>query len=154
MTIFKAKGVSRIEQPEKNNYGWYVRVRYHGEIKSKFFADRKNGGRGKAFQMAKSWYKKEMKAIIKKIGGKQTEEVGVPKGVVVTVNKRNNTGVVGIQKIVRKKATKTYKAFRVSFKENGKNKTRFFSIEKYGEKKAFEMARKFRVEKLLQKDEG
>ena len=67
MTIFTSKGISRIEQPEKFTFGWYVRYRYQGQIKSKFFSDRKHGGRDKAFMKAKSYYKKQMKKIIKKI---------------------------------------------------------------------------------------
>ncbi|GAB4378702.1 MAG: hypothetical protein Kow0042_27390 [Calditrichia bacterium] len=147
-SIFKAKGVSRIEQPEKHNFGWYVRVRYKGEVKNKFFSDKKNGGKAKAFQLAKSWYKKEIKKIVKRIGGGAIE-AGIPSGILVTVNKRNNTGVVGVQRIERKKKTTTYRAYRVTFKEGGKHKTRFFSIDKYGDKQAFEMARRFKAEKLL-----
>ncbi len=150
MSVFSAKGISRIEQPEKRTYGWYARVRYKGVIRSKFFADAKNGGRGKAFQMAKSWHRKEMRKIIKKIGGKDVEPHTIPKGTVVTVNKSNNTGIVGIQKIVKQKKTTTYKAYRVVYKSKEGYKAKFFSIAKYGEKEAFELARKFKVEKMLE----
>ncbi|GAB4339659.1 MAG: hypothetical protein Kow0037_24880 [Calditrichia bacterium] len=150
--IFHAKGVSRIEQPEKHNFGWYARARYKGEVRSKFFSDKKYGGRAKAFQLAKSWYRKEIKEIIKKIGGESFSEVSIPKGAIVTYNKKNNTGVVGVQKITRKKKTKTYVAYRVTYKENGKYKTKFFSVEKYGDKEAFEKARRFKAEKLVKQN--
>lgn len=144
------KGVSRIDQAEKNTYGWYVRIRYKGETKSKFFADKKYGGRDKAFYQAKNWYKKESNKILRRIGGRDFEGRGIVDGILVTVHKDNNTGIVGIQKIVRKKKTTTYRAYRVVFKDHGKYKTKFFSIDKYGDKEAFEMARKFRAEKLLE----
>jgi len=149
--MWSHKGVSRIDQPEKNTFGWYVRIRFKGETKSKFFADRKYGGRDKAFYQARAWYRKESRKILKRIGGRGFKAASsVVAAPLVTVHKDNNTGIVGIQKIVRKKKTTTYRAYRVVYKENGKYKTKFFSIDKYGDKEAFEMARKFRAEKLLE----
>ena len=45
-------GVSRIDQPEKKNHGWYVRVTYKGKTEQKFFADKSNGGKPKALKAA------------------------------------------------------------------------------------------------------
>lgn len=45
-------GVSRIDQPEKKNHGWYVRVTYKGKTEQKFFADKSNGGKTKALKAA------------------------------------------------------------------------------------------------------
>ena len=45
-------GVSRIDQPEKKNHGWYVRVTYKGKTEQKFFADKSNGGKTKALKSA------------------------------------------------------------------------------------------------------
>lgn len=45
-------GVSRIDQPEKKNHGWYVRVTYKGKTEQKFFADKSNGGKSKALKAA------------------------------------------------------------------------------------------------------
>jgi hypothetical protein len=143
MTIFSSKGISRIEQPEKFTFGWYVRFRYQGKIKSKFFSDRKYGGRAKAFMKAKSYYKKQMKRIIKMITGEEVDKI--PNTILVTKHKSNNTGIVGIQKIKRKRKTGGfYQAYRVAWKDQDRVKTKFFSIEKYGDKDAFEKARKFK----------
>jgi hypothetical protein len=45
-------GISRIDQPEKKNHGWYVRVTFKGNITQKFFADKTNGGKNKALKLA------------------------------------------------------------------------------------------------------
>lgn len=47
-------GVSRIDQPEKKNHGWYVRVTYRGKTEQKFFADKSNGGKSKALKAAQA----------------------------------------------------------------------------------------------------
>ena len=47
-------GVSRIDQPEKKNHGWYVRVTYKGKTEQKFFADKSNGGKSKALKGAQA----------------------------------------------------------------------------------------------------
>jgi len=47
--------ISRIDQEIKNQHGWYVRVRYKGESASKFFSDRKHGGKGEALGIARNW---------------------------------------------------------------------------------------------------
>ena len=45
-------GISRIDQPEKKNHGWYVRVTYTGKTEQKFFADKAHGSKPKALKMA------------------------------------------------------------------------------------------------------
>ena len=45
-------GISRIDQPEKKNHGWYVRVTYKGKTEQKFFADKAHGTKPKALKMA------------------------------------------------------------------------------------------------------
>ncbi len=45
-------GISRIDQPEKKNHGWYVRVTFKGKTEQKFFADKAHGTKPKALKMA------------------------------------------------------------------------------------------------------
>ncbi len=47
----KMYGISRIDQPEKHNHGYYVRVY---RCASKFFADKVHGGKRRAFEAAES----------------------------------------------------------------------------------------------------
>lgn len=51
----KHSGVSRIDQAPKFTHGWSVRVRIEGKIKSKFFSDKKLGGRDMALVKALEW---------------------------------------------------------------------------------------------------
>lgn len=48
-------GISRIDQVEKKNHGWYVRVTFKGVITQKFFADKTHGGKAKALKMAQDY---------------------------------------------------------------------------------------------------
>ena len=144
------KGISRIESEDSHTYGWYVRVRFNGKVKSKFFSDRKNGGVAQALNKARRFYKKEMQKILKKTHGEAPEKL--PNRILVTKNKNNNTGVVGVQKIERQNTGgSVYKAYRVCWTEKtGKAKTKFFSIAKFGEKEAFRMACEFRKQRLFE----
>ena len=45
-------GISRIDQVEKKNHGWYVRVTFKGTITQKFFADKTHGGKSRALKRA------------------------------------------------------------------------------------------------------
>ena len=46
-------GISRIDQPEKHNHGWFVRIRLKGKITSKFFADKLHRGKQAALTEAR-----------------------------------------------------------------------------------------------------
>jgi hypothetical protein len=48
-------GISRIDQPEKKNHGFYVRITNKGKTSQKFFPDKSCGGKPKAQKMAKSY---------------------------------------------------------------------------------------------------
>lgn len=50
------RGITRIDQPEKFNHGWFVRITRQGKTYSMFFSDRLNGGKGKALAAAKKGY--------------------------------------------------------------------------------------------------
>lgn len=48
----KHAGISRIDQKERNTYGWYVRAQAGGRAYAKFFADASCGGKTKALERA------------------------------------------------------------------------------------------------------
>lgn len=48
-------GVSRIDQPEKANHGWYVRITKNGHTEQKFFADKSYGGKDPALEHAREF---------------------------------------------------------------------------------------------------
>lgn len=50
------KGISRIDQPEKRTYGFFVRLTRKGKTRSAFFPDKTHGGREKALAAAQQHY--------------------------------------------------------------------------------------------------
>jgi hypothetical protein len=46
-------GISRIDQVEKKNHGWYVRVTLKGVTSQKFFSDKVHGNKNKSLTAAK-----------------------------------------------------------------------------------------------------
>ena len=87
-TTKKHKDITRIDQESKRTHGWYVRVNFQGEIKTKFFSDRKNGGRDKSLIFAISWRNKTEKNLGK---------IRTDKHVVTVSKTKTSTGVVGVQ---------------------------------------------------------
>ena len=51
------KGISRIDQPEKHNHGFFVRLQCQRKIHSAFFADKSHGGREQALAAAQKHYR-------------------------------------------------------------------------------------------------
>ena len=56
-------GISRIDQPEKRNHGWFVRITLKGEVISKFFADKSHDGKSTALAAAR----RHRDALVKKL---------------------------------------------------------------------------------------
>lgn len=150
MGITKNKGISRIDSEACRTYGWYVRARVNGKVISKLFSDVKYGGRAKALMKARRFYKKSMHKLVKQNTDFTTDKIPVKP--IISRNNRNNTGIVGVQKIVRHNPGGTvYQAYRANWTErNGKPHTKFFSVEKLGERQAFKMACEVRNQKLLE----
>lgn len=137
------KGVSRIDHPAKNMFGWYVRVPFQGRIYSKFFNDNKHGGKEKALKKAVQYRNK----IEREIGKPRTDRP------VVTSNPKNRTGVLGVQRVVsirknKKAPPKEYVAYVVTWQpESGVLKREIIPVEPLGEEKAFQKAVKIRRQK-------
>jgi hypothetical protein len=142
-TIQSQKGISRIET--SSTLGWYVRVYRNKKTYSKFFSDTKYGGKDKALEMA-LFEKEELSKMISKIPKKPTKRR------VVTKDKRNTTGVLGVSRTSKKASNgKSYDCYTVSWRPEPKvQKSTSFSIKKYGEEKALEMAIQLRRKKINQ----
>lgn len=127
----KHKDVARIDQESKRTHGWYVRVRFKGKTHSKFFSDKKNGGRYSSLLAALAW----RDATESKLGKQRTDRH------MVTVS-NTTTGVVGVRlndKLGR---------YEVSWvNREGKQGKTSVSIAKHGKKKAFERACTIRKKK-------
>ncbi|MDF1577333.1 MAG: AP2/ERF family transcription factor [Desulfurivibrionaceae bacterium] len=127
----KHKDVARIDQESKRTHGWYVRVRFLGKTHSKFFSDKKNGGRYSSLLAALAWRDKKEKEL-----GKQRTDRHI-----VTVS-NTSTGVVGVR------LNEKLGRYEVSWvNKDGKQGKTSVSVAKHGKKKAFERACEIRKKK-------
>lgn len=127
----KHKDIARIDQEEKRTHGWYVRVRYLGKTHSKFFSDKKNGGRYSSLLSALAWRDKTEE----KLGKKRTDKH------IVTVS-NTGTGVVGVR------LNEKLNRYEVSWvNSQGKQGKTSVSIIKHGKDEAFNIACRIRTEK-------
>ncbi len=129
----KYKDIARIDQEAKRTHGWYVRVRFQGKTKSKFFSDKKQGSRDTALMGAVAW----RDSTEKKIGKLRTDRH------IVTVSRsKSRTGVVGVR------LNKEFNRYEVSWvTAEGRQKKTSISIRKHGREAAFIKACTIRQEK-------
>jgi hypothetical protein len=133
MTSVKRKptaGISRIDQPEKHNHGYFVRVQRNGKLHSAFFTDKKFGGRAKALAAAQKHYR----ALLARLGPPQQKS---RRWWAELRRRKGSSSVVGVQRVaVRRgdmlreywKATWSPKPYVVARKQ--------FSVRKHGYSKA------------------
>ena len=124
----KHKDIARIDQEGKRTHGWYVRVRYMGRTHSKFFSDRKCGGRYSSLLSALAWRDKTEADLGKVRTDKQ----------IVTVS-NSKTGVVGVR--LNEKLNRYEVSWVTATGKQGKTSV---SIRKHGKGKAFVLACKVR----------
>ena len=124
LLLEKHKDIARIDQEEKRTHGWYVRVRYYGKTYSKFFSDRKCGGRYSSLLSALAWRDKTEADLGK---------VRTDKHIVTVSNSK--TGVVGVR--LNSKLNR-YEVSWVTIE--GKQGKTSVSIRRHGPEKAFEKA--------------
>ncbi len=129
--VEKHKDIARIDQEEKRTHGWYVRVRFQGKTHSKFFSDKKCGGRYSSLLAALAW----RDATEASLGKTRTDKH------IVTVS-NTDTGVVGVR------FNEKLNRYEVSWvNAMGKQGKTSVSISKHGKKKAFEKACAIRRQK-------
>ena len=125
------KDIARIDQETKRTHGWYVRVRFQGITHSKFFSDKKCGGRYSSLLSAIAWRDSTEKSLGKIRTNKH----------LVTVS-NSGTGVVGVRLNTR------FNRYEVSWvTTEGKQGKTSVSIRKHGKENAFIKACKIRQEK-------
>ena len=137
------KGISRIDQTERKTHGWYVRVRFNGMQRSKFFSDEAHGGREEALALAVQHR------------NRTEQELGKPRTdrLVIARNPRNRSGITGIQRKTKTIKTETGErtiknVYEVSWNpEPGKLCRTWVSIDEYGEEAALRKACAIRREK-------
>ena len=131
VTLKKHKDIARIDQESKKTHGWYVRVRFLGTTHSKFFSDKKCGGKNSSLLSAISWRDKTEK----KLGKVRTNKH------MVTVS-NSGTGVVGVR------LNENLNRYEVSWVSvQGKQGKTSVSITRHGKRKAFSRACAIRRER-------
>ncbi len=125
--------ISRVDQPERNNYGYYVRVTRKGKQYAKFFSDSREGGKRKALQAAR-----EHEAVL-------LEKLPpvVRRG---KITARNSSGRVGVSRSSSTRRGHEYEYWQAAWSEGSEKKSVKFSISKYGEEGAKRRAIKARRE--------
>ncbi len=133
-------GITRIDQPEKKNHGFYVRITHRGTTHQKYFPDKSSGGKTKALKLAKEYRDKLLEKM-----PKYKQEMAARKK-----RKALKSGVTGVTHVVSKVGeNKQYQYWQAAWAdENGKRRTAKFSISRYGKEKALEMAVKARNKAL------
>ena len=127
----KHKDIARIDQESKKTHGWYVRVRFKGKVHSKFFSDKKSGGKSSSLLSAIAWRDKTEK----KLGKVRTNKH------MVTVS-NSGTGVVGVR------LNENLNRYEVSWVSvQGKQGKTSVSITRHGKRKAFSRACAIRRER-------
>jgi len=147
------KNISRIDQPAKNTFGWFVRIRRDGNKISRFFSDGKYGSREKALQSAQEFRNKNLD---------EWQSFAKNYDRAMHLGKESNIGYPGISYCVKSKTRngEIYKehVFQVSYSpEKGLHKNKSFYIPKARNKREFkknyeaklQMAIKFRDDQMM-----
>lgn len=129
------KDIARIDQEIKRTHGWYVRVRFQGDTHSKFFSDKKYGGRYSSLLSAISWRDNTEK----KLGKIRTNKH-------VVTQSSSGTGVVGVR------LNEKLNRYEVSWVSGtGRQGKTSVSINKHGQEHAFKRACAIRQRKEMER---
>jgi len=120
-------GISRIEQPEKKHFGYYVRLNWRGTQYAKFFADKKYGGQQKALKAAEAHFDEldEKMPLDSQVG---------------RMSVRNRSGIVGVSRTKSASRGHQYEYWQARWGSGNDRKSAKFSIHKYGEEEAKNLA--------------
>jgi hypothetical protein len=138
----RTPGICRIDQPEKHNHGFFVRLHRRGKIHSKFFSDKRHGGRPQALAAAQ----KHFQELLKKFGLTKP----MPRRLWAQIRRlKGSTGMVGVRRIVVKRPDYKQAYWKASWSPRlGVVRKRMFSVRKHGARKAKALAIRARKEGL------
>ena len=129
--IMDCYAISRIDLPEIRSHGWQVRLSRRGRKFSRFFSDRKYGGREVALGIAREFRDE----LVARLPDRERS------GAAGKLTRRNISGVVGVSRIIVRTAMARYEFWQATWSPNpGVRRRVKFSIRRYGEKRAFELA--------------
>ena len=123
--------ISRIDLSAMRSHGWQVRLTRRGRRYSRFFSDRKHGGREVALQMAQNFRDELLARLPDRQKGGATGKM----------TRRNISGVVGVSRIVVRTPEAKYEFWQATWSlDTGLRRRAKFSIRRYGEDRAFQLA--------------
>jgi hypothetical protein len=125
----KYKGITRIDHPAKRTFGYFVRVTWNKQRRSKFFSDSVYGDRLAALATALEW----RNSAEQELGKPRTERqvIGVA---------RTDTGIVGVRRTV-KDGRDVYEA---TWRDGNRIRRTSYSVAKHGARRALALARRAR----------
>lgn len=129
-TPSRTPGICRIDQPEKHNHGFFVRLARRGKIHSAFFSDKKFEGRESALAAAQEHYRK----LRVKLGEPKTNSrrfwAELPR-------RKGRSGIIGVQKLVDRRSRKPVTVWKATWSpEPYVVRRKQFSVRRYGAKRA------------------
>jgi hypothetical protein len=129
-TPSRTPGICRIDQLEKHNHGFFVRLARRGRIHSAFFADKKHGGREAAFAAAQKHYRQ----LRVKLGEPKTN---TRRFWAELRRRKGRSGIHGVQKIVDRRSGKPVTVWKATWSpEPYVVRRKQFSVRKHGAKRA------------------
>lgn len=133
-------GITRIDQPEKKNHGYYVRITHRGKGVQKYFPDKSLGGKPKALKAARAF----RDAVLDKMPRYKQESACRKK------RRIKHSGIIGVTHVVSKSPKgKVYEYWQAAWVDGDeRRRTAKFSIARYGDGKAMDLAKKARRDGL------
>lgn len=129
----KLKGISRVDQPERNVAGWLVRVAYKRQRRRRYFGDRAHGGRMLALLAARDWRDQAEREL-----GKPRSE-----GRVVARSRLGPDAIPGVRETIRRGR----RVFEVTYQIAGVSRKTTVSIDRHGYDEARRRALQLRSER-------
>jgi len=128
----RSRGIARIDQREKHNHGFFVRLQRTGIIHSAFFADKSYGGKRRAFRAAQKHFRsleKKYRPMTRKCWAEM-------------LRRKGKSGIIGVRRMVLRQRGQRR---RVYWQANWSPqpyvaRRRTFSVRKFGERKARALA--------------
>lgn len=132
-------GITRIDQPEKKNHGFYVRITHRGKTHQKYFPDKSSGGKAKALKLAREY---RSMLLSKMPRSKQEAAARKPRKIL-------RSGVVGVTHVVSRGSNgRDYEYWQAAWIDSkGDRRTAKYSISRYGKDTALELAKRARKSK-------
>lgn len=130
--------ITRIDQPEKKNHGFYVRISHNKVSHQKYFPDKSLGGKKKALVAARSFRDE----LLKKMPDRKQEAASRKKRRIM------HSGVTGVTHVMARSVNgKNYDYWQAAWIDvSNQLKTAKFSISRYGSDVALAMALQARKE--------